>query len=239
MSFNVYSRRGILFRAVMEILEAIQNRKSIRDFKPDPVPREILENILEISLRAPSGVNKQPWELAVLTGPVLEKVKEKNAEQFLAGQKGYSSFGSGIDRESVFRKRQVDLAIELFRLMGIAREDKEKRTQWTGRGFNYFNAPAAIVLLADESLPLQRVLLDIGALMQTICLAALAYDLGTCIEGQGVKFQDVLREFGGIPQNKQIVTAIAIGYPNWSFPANEIETPREELGNISFWQGFD
>ena len=98
---------------------------------------------------------------------------------------------------------------------------------------------AAIVLLADESLPLQRVLLDIGALMQTICLAALAYDLGTCIEGQGVKFQDVLREFGGIPQNKQIVTAIAIGYPNWSFPANEIETPREELGNISFWQGFD
>jgi len=223
----------------MEILEAIQNRKSIRDFKPDPVPRELLEKILKLALRAPSGVNKQPWELAILTGPVLDKVKEKNAEQFLAGQKGHGSFGSRIDRESVYRERQVELAIELFRLMGIAREDKEKRNEWTARGFNYFNAPAAIILLADESLPLQRVLLDLGALMQTICLTALAYDLGTCIEGQGVMFQDILREFGEIPENKQIVTAIAIGYPNWSFPANEIETPRENLENISFWRGFD
>ncbi len=223
----------------MEILEAIQNRKSIRDFKPDPVPRELLEKILKTSLRAPSGVNKQPWELAVLAGPVLEKVKEKNAEEFLGGQKGHKSFGSGIGRDTVYRERQVDLAIELFRLMGIAREDKEKRAQWTGRGFNYFNAPAAIILLADECLPLQRVLLDIGALMQTICLTALAYDLGTCIEGQGVMFQDVLRKFGGIPENKQIVTSIAIGYPNWSFPANEIETPRENLENISLWRGFE
>lgn len=223
----------------MEILEAIQNRKSIRDFRPDPVPRELLEKILETSLRAPSGVNKQPWEFAVLTGPVLDKIKEKNAEQYLAGHSGHKSFGSGIGKDSVYRKRQVELAIELFRLMDIEREDKEKRAAWTGRGFNYFNAPAAIILLADERLPLQRVLLDIGALMQTICLTALAYDLGTCIEGQGVAFQDVLREFGGIPENKQIVTAIAIGYPNWSFPANKIETPRENLEKISLWRGFE
>ena len=223
----------------MELLEAINERKSIRDFKPDPVPRDLLEKILETSLRAPSGVNKQPWEFAILSGTVLEKVKEKNIETFHSGQKGHTSFGSGIDKDSIYRKRQVDLAIQLFKLMGIERGDKEKRIQWTERGFFYFNAPAAIILLADESLPLERVLLDIGAVMQTICLTAMAYDLGTCIEGQGVMFQDVLREFGEIPSNKQIVTAIAIGYPNWSFPANEIETPRESLKNISFWRGFD
>lgn len=223
----------------MEILEAIQRRKSIRDFKPDPVPRELLEKILKISLRAPSGVNKQPWEMCILAGSVLDKVKEKNTEQFFSGQQGHASFGSGIDRNSIYRKRQVKLAVELFRLMGIAREDKEKRLQWTSRGFNYFNAPAAIILLADESLQVESILLDIGALMQTICLTALAHDLGTCIEGQGVMYQNVLREFGGVPENKQIVTAIAIGYPNWSFPANEIETPREDLENISFWRGFD
>ncbi len=223
----------------MELLEAITNRKSIRDFKPDPVPKDVLEKILEVAVRSPSGVNKQPWEFAILSGSVLEKVKKKNVEMFHASQNGQTPVGSGIDRESIYRKRQVDLAIQLFQLMGIARGDKEKRNQWTERGFYYFNAPAAIILLTDESLPLERVLLDIGAVMQTICLTALVHNLGTCIEGQGVMFQDVLREYGEIPANKQIIMAIAIGYPNWSFPANDIETPRESLDTISFWRGFD
>ncbi len=222
----------------MDILEAIETRKSIREFKPDPVSRELLEKILKIAVRAPSGVNKQPWEFAILSGPVLEKVKEKNVEMFHSGQKGHS-FGSGIDRESAYRRRQVDLAKQLFGLMDIAREDKEKRIKWTERGFYYFNAPTAIFLLTDESLPLERVMLDIGAVMQTICLGALAHGLGTCVEGQGVMYQSVLREYGGIPDNKQIITAIAIGYPDWSFPANDIETPRESLENITFWRGFD
>lgn len=223
----------------MELLEAIHNRKSIRDFKPDPVPRELLETILETAIRAPSGTNKQPWEFAILSGKVLEKVKEKNIETFHSGRQGQGSFGSGINRESIYRKRQVELAIQLFKLMGIPREDKVKRIEWAERGFKYFNAPAAIFLLTDESLPLERILLDVGTVMQTICLAALAHGLGTCIEGQGVTFQDVLREFGEIPENKQIIMAIAIGYPNWSFPANKISTPRESLNNISFWRGFD
>lgn len=222
----------------MEIVEAIRKRKSIRDFKPDPVPRELLEEILETAVRAPSGVNKQPWEFAVLTGSVLQRVKEKNLEMFHSGQTGHS-FGSGIERDSIYRKRQVDLAIQLFQLMGIERDDKQKRLEWTERGFYYFNAPTAIILLTDDSLPLERVLLDIGAVMQTICLTALAHGLGTCIEGQGATYQNVLREVGGIPKNKQIVTAIAIGYPNGSFPANKIETPREPARNLTFWNGFD
>lgn len=222
----------------MDILEAIHQRKSIRDFKPDPVSRELLEKILETAVRSPSGVNKQPWEFAILSGSVLETVKGKNIEAFHSGVKG-ASFGEGIDRDSIYRRRQVDLAIELFKLMDIAREDKEKRIQWTERGFRYFDAPAAIILLTDTSLILERVLLDVGAVMQTICLAALAHGLGTCIEGQGVMYQDVLRKYADIPDNKQIITAIAIGFPNWSFPANAIETPRESLNNISFWRGFD
>jgi len=222
----------------MEIIEAIQTRKSIRDFKPDSVPRPLLEKILETAVRAPSGVNKQPWEFAVLGGKVLDEIRERNIALFQSGKSG-SSFGQGIDRDSVYRKRQVDLAMELFRLMNIPRADKQKRAEWTARGFRYFNAPAAIILLTDKSLPLERVLLDIGAVMQTICLVALAHGLGTCIEGQGVTYPEVLREIGKIPDEKQIVTAIAIGYPNWSFPANSITTPRESINNISIWQGFD
>ncbi|MBT4364142.1 MAG: nitroreductase, partial [Desulfobacteraceae bacterium] len=75
-------------------------------------------------------------------------------------------------------------------------------------------------------------------LMQTICLMALEYDLGTCIEGQGVAFPEILYEMLEIPEKKRIIMAIAIGYPNWDFPANNIETPREAVENITLWEGF-
>jgi nitroreductase len=223
----------------VELLEAVQKRKSIRDFKSAPVSRELLEKVLEMAVRAPSGVNRQPWEFMILSGEVLAKVKEKNLEMFQAGHKGHQGAGPPVAGASVYRKRQVDLAIQLFQLMEIEREDREGKIRWMERGFYYFNAPAVILLLTDRSFLLERVLLDIGAVMQTICLTALEFDLGTCIEGQGVTYPEVLREYGGVSPDKQIVMAIAIGYPNWSFPANAIETPRESIDKITSWRGFE
>ena len=69
--------------------------------------------------------------------------------------------------------------------------------------------------------------LDIGAVMQTICLAALHYGLGTCIEDQGVMYPAVLRKFAGIPESRRIIISIAVGYPDWDFPANKVESARE------------
>ena len=80
---------------------------------------------------------------------------------------------------------------------------------------------------------------DVGALSQTICLTALNYGLGTCIQDQGVMYPEVLREFCNIPDTKQIIIAIAMGYPDWDFPANQLETPRESVDRITRWCGFD
>jgi nitroreductase len=141
--------------------------------------------------------------------------------------------------QGVYRQRQVDLAVRIFKLMGIAREDKEKRAQWLERGFRFFDAPAAIILSVDNSAPELLALLDIGAFCQSICLAALEYGLGTCIEDQGTAFPDLLRRFTGIPQSKNIVISIAIGYPDWDFPANKLESDREHVDNFTTWCGFD
>ncbi|MCP4757498.1 MAG: nitroreductase [Proteobacteria bacterium] len=228
----------------MELFEAIKTRKSIREFKSDPVSKEILKEILEISTRAPSAVNRQPWEFVVIAGEVLEKIKQANVERLNTPQSdrdndGRRQSGPHIDRESVYRKRQVDLAKELFRLMDIPREDKEKRAAWAERGFRYFDAPAAIILVKDVSISAKLSgYLDVGSVTQTICLTALEYGLGTCIESQGIAFPEVLREHAGIPDSKEIVMSVAIGYPNWDFPANKIETPREEVDNITTWCGF-
>lgn len=224
----------------MDIIEAVKTRKSIRSFKPDPVPGEVLEQIIELATRAPSAMNTQPWEFTVLSGDVLDKVKQANVERLRAGTPPNPEHGVvAWPKESVYRQRQVDLAKQLFRAMDIPREDKEKRAQWMERGFRYFDAPAAIIISADRSLSELGPLLDIGAAIQTICLAALHFGLGTCIEDQGTMYPDVLREHARIPDSKRIVMAVAIGYPDWNFPANKVESEREPANNVTAWLGFD
>ena len=226
----------------MEVKEAIRVRKSIRGFKPDPVPIEILREILEVASRAPSGTNTQPWEFAVLTGDVLENIRRGNVEKLNSGtlpNPELSVIGWPFDSDNVYRQRQVALAKQLFGLMEIPREDKEKRARWMERGFRFFDAPAAIILLTDRLLSEAGPLLDMGAVMQNICLAALEYGLGTCIEDQGGMYPDVLRKFVDIPESKRIIICIAIGYPDWDFPANKVETPREPVENITTWCGFE
>ncbi|MEE9610704.1 MAG: nitroreductase family protein, partial [Desulfatiglandales bacterium] len=81
-------------------------------------------------------------------------------------------------------------------------------------------------------------LLDIGSVMQTICLCAMNYGLGTCIESQGVDFPGVLRKHAKIPESKRMIISIAIGYPDPDFPANRLESTREPVENTTTWHGF-
>jgi len=224
----------------MDMIEAVKKRKSIRGYKPDPVPKEVLEQILELASHAPSAMNTQPWEFTVLTGEVLENVRRSNVELLNSGAPpNPEHVVVSWPRESIYRQRQVNLAKQLFRLMDIPREDKEKRARWLERGFRYFDAPAAIIISTDRCLSESGPLLDIGALIQTICLTALHFGLGTCIEDQGTMYPEVLRKYAHLPESKRIVIAIAIGYPDWDFPANKVESEREPIKNATTWLGFD
>ena len=224
----------------MDVIEAVKKRKSIRGYKPDPVPKEVLKQILELASHAPSAMNTQPWEFTVLTGDVLENVKRSNVELLNSGEPpNPEHVVTSWPRESIYRQRQVTLAKQLFQLMDIPREDTVKRAKWLERGFRYFDAPAVIIIFTDRCLSESGPLLDIGALIQTICLTALHFGLETCIEDQGTMYPEVLRKYVHIPESKRIIVAIAIGYPDWDFPANKLETEREPIKNVTTWLGFD
>ena len=224
----------------MDILEAMKKRKSIRDFKDEQVPQKVIREILEIACRAPSAMNTQPWEFIVIAQGVLEEIKRTVVEKLQAGETPHSEHSVvGWPIESVYRQRQVDLAKKIFHLMDIKREEADKRSQWLERGFKFFNAPAAIIVCVDRILTEGTPIFDIGAVTQNICLAALHFGLGTCIEDQGVMYPEVLRESCNIPETKQIIMAIAVGYPNWDFPANRLETTREAVDTLTRWCGFD
>ena len=224
----------------MDIIEAIKQRKSIRDFKDDQIQQTVIREILEIACRAPSAMNTQPWEFTVIAKDVLDVIKHAIVEKLQAGEKPHSEHSVvGWPSKGVYRGRQVELAKQIFQLMDIKREDVEKRSQWLERGFKFFNAPAVIVVCVDRVLAEGTPIFDIGAVTQTICLTALHFGLGTCIEDQGAMYPEVLRKFCNIPETKQIVITIAIGYPNWNFPANRLETSRESVDTMTTWCGFN
>lgn len=224
----------------MNIIDAIKNRKSVRGFKKDPVDRKIMEAILATAAYAPSAMNSQPWEFTVIAGDVLEKIREGNINSLRAGDSGGPEHTTAQwPNDSIYRTRQVNLAKQLFSLMDIKREDAEKRMAWMERGFRLFDAPAAVIISTDRILGESAPLLDVGAVMQNICLAALEYGLGTCIADQGVFFPDVLRQHTNIDETKLIVISIAVGYPDPQFPANQVESGRVPLSENTTWLGFE
>lgn len=224
----------------MDLIEALTTRKSIRGYKSDPVPKEILKEILDAAVNAPSAMNTQPWEIAVVSGELLKKMGKDNVDLLASGTFPSPDVPSNEKFQDAYKKRQVGLAVQLFQLMGIAKDDQAARFEWMQRGFRFFDAPAAYILSHDAILdPGSLAYFDLGGLTHAICLTALKYDLGTCIHGQGIMYPKVVREHLGIPDTKKIFIAISIGYPDWDFPANKVESGREPSENLTTWHGFD
>jgi nitroreductase len=220
----------------MDLLHAIQSRRSIRGFLSHPVSKGVLSRILAEGQKAPSAMNSQPWEFVVVSGQALAAIKRDNAACFRAGEKPAPELEPGVwPKESRYRSNQVALAKQLFQAMGIGYEDKEARNSWAERGFCFFDAPAAVFLCVDSTLSECGPLVDLGAAVQTICLASLSFGLGTCIATQGVSYPRVVREHTALPQDKRLLLSIAVGYPDWDFPANRVITEREDLEAITTW----
>ncbi len=221
----------------MDLIEAINLRRSVRGYKPTPVPKETLTQILEIAIRSPSALNTQPWRFTILGGKVLMDVREALQEQFLAGVEMHPDLLPSPPPSGIYRNRQVDLAKGLFQLMDIAREDKGKRMEWTARAFRLFDAPNAIIIGMDEEINSFSSIFSLGIISQTIALVAVSFGLGTCIEQNSALYPDVIRKITGIPESQKIAAGMAVGYPDWDFPANKLQSPREPLSTVATWCG--
>ena len=224
----------------MEFEELVRQRRSIRGYKKDPVPLSVLKEIVEIAKGAPSSMNTQPWHMHIVTGEPLERIRKGNTENMMAGVKPNRDFPMKEAYEGLHRQRQIDVAIQLFDAMGIARDDKAKRMDWVMRGFRQFDAPVSIVLTYDKYLePAAISQFDLGAVSYGICLAAWERGLGTVINGQGIMQSNVVREHAGIPDDQNIMICIAMGYPNEEFSANAVKSVRADHNDFVRYVGFD
>jgi nitroreductase len=224
----------------MTFSELIKARRSVRGYRPDPVPREVIEDIISVAKWAPSSMNTQPWHVHVVTGEPLDNIRRGNTENMVAGVPPKREFPMRESYEGIHRKRQVEVAVQLFDAMGIARDDTERRTDWVMRGFRQFDAPVSLVLTYDKYLePAAISQFDLGAFSHAIVLAAWERGLGCVINGQGIMQSHVVRTHAQIPDDQIIMICIAMGYPDDSFVANEVKSRREENKNFVRYVGFN
>ncbi len=224
----------------MQYDEVVQGRRSIRGYQQKSVPRALIEEVLGLAMRSPSSMNTQPWNFTVLTGAALDKIRAGNTERNLAGVPHSREFRIGQPFEGQHRERQVGVAKQLFAAMGIAREDKEARQDWVLRGFRQFDAPVCVIITYDKVLAdSDDTAFDCGAVTTALVNAAWSRGLGAVINSQGIMQSPVVREHAGIADDQVIMKAVALGWPDDSFPANAVVSTRKTVGEAATFIGFD
>lgn len=224
----------------MHVLEAIKARKSIRAFKPDPVPKEVIEELLAIAQRAPSGTNTQPWHTYVCTGAVkqaitddvLALVREGKAEKY----HDYDYYPETWN--DLHRDRRRGVGWSLYGLVGIAKGDRVASARQAQRNFLFFDAPVGIFVTVDSYLT-RGSWLDAGLYLQTIMLAAKGFGLDTCPQAAWIPYREPIKRHLGIPPEESLVSGLALGYADTTKIENTLVSEREALANVVRYIGFE
>jgi nitroreductase len=228
----------------MDVVDAINARFSVRAFKPDPVPLDLMKKIIGQAQRAPSWANTQPWEFAVATGRKLKAIQEACV---LRGSAGMRNSQSEVARPPEYpepymsRIKKMQVQENRGRTTEMKPEDFEARFALNAR---HYGAPACIYLLVGKNFLYQEkginvwAIYDCGSAVQNIMLLATNYGLGTIAQAMAVVYPDIIRKELGIPEDKLIALGIAIGYPDLKDPANLDRRGRESLDDIATFYGF-
>jgi len=224
----------------VEYEEVVKGRRSIRGYLDKPVSKELIAEVMELAMRAPSSLNTQPWNFYVVSGEPLDRIRQGNTERNLAGVPDSREFRSHGAYEGKHRERQIEIAKQLFGAMGIEREDKDGRQDWVLRGFRQFDAPVSIVVTYDRSIHGGDIApFDCGAVTNALVNAAWSKGLGCVINSQGIMQSPVVREHAGIPDDQVIMICVAMGWPDESFPANAVVSKRKTVDEAVTFVGFD
>lgn len=222
----------------MDVFEALRNRYTCRDFKPQPVPQATLLEVLEAAGRSPSWANTQPWEIFVAGGESLKRIRKSYMEQFDRGYAPHPDLPAPAQWPAPLRRRSEELMGLHTRQYFIHPGDAADSRQHLRHNYMFFEAPAVIYLCMDRSLTAWSVF-DLGILTQSILLAARDKGLDTAPAYMLVAYPDILRQELGIPEALSIIFGIAVGYGSGTDGPGEFRSPRRPIGEVARFNGFD
>ncbi len=215
----------------MEIIKAIQDRSSIRAFREESVPKEMIEQILRLTVHAPSAINLQPWEFIVVTGEEKARLSRRLIKAYQEKRIPCSP-GNVKPLPKTYGKRG---AKTLALMQPFLQEMEADPDRYINEGScNFYGAPAAILLCLDDSFPNAR-LVDIGTALGYLVLSAHEFGLGTCPIGLIAAYEDEIKDLLNIPDNKNVVIGVALGYPDWNIPINRFKSQRDHLEKFIRW----
>ena len=216
----------------MELNEAVQGRRSIRAFLPNPVSKDLIKKMVDQARWAPSWGNTQPWEIVVADhGKTGELARAFEAEG-KRGTKPRPDIQMPLEFPEIHKRRYVALGKALFTEMGIERGDKEARLQHYLNMYRFFGAPAVVYFVIDNRLNEPYACLDIGSIGTTFCYLAFQQGLGTIYLAASMHFPDIVRKVLDIPENKKIVIGIALGKPHPDAPASLFRSGRDPVESV-------
>jgi len=210
-------------------LDVVSRRRSMRDFKSDPVPREIIESVFGTAQRAPSNCNTQPWFVHVVTGETLEQLRQELPAKFAAGEIALD-FPYDGQYEGVYKERQYASAAALYDSLGIARDQKAERNAWFIRNFSFFDAPAVAFFTLPTGFGLREAC-DLGMFAQTVMLGLTAHGLGSCPQTALAFLANVIRPALSLGDHEQLMFGMSFGYPT-DTAVNEVTTERALLADV-------
>jgi nitroreductase len=216
----------------MTAAEAILGRRCIRAFLPTPVPMPIIERILEMAARAPSGTNTQPWQAIVLTGEAVTALTRELHAMGMANAPGKDSYQYyPVEWREPYLSRRRKIGWDLYRTVGVERGDKEGMTRQHARNFLFFDAPVGLFFTIDAVMELGS-WLDYGMFLQNFMLAARSFGLETCPQQAFVKYHEVIAQRLEIPADRTLICGMALGYADYSAPENNFVTERAPLSEF-------
>ena len=226
----------------LSLIDAINTRMSARAFTQQAVPREVLESLLQLSARAPSGTNTQPWKVYVLQGQSRNTLVEKvcaahdairaNPEVAAEYREEYDYYPEKWVSPFIDRRRENGWS--LYGLLGIGKGDKDAMHAQHQRNYKFFDAPVGLMFTLDKVMG-RGSLVDYGMFLQNIMLAARAHGLHTCPQAAWNGFAKIILPHIGAQDNEMLVCGMALGYADESDKVNTFHTPRVPASEFTHW----
>lgn len=223
----------------MDVDTAIKSRISTRVFKPDPLPKALVREILDVARWAPSGGNVQPWKVIAVTGAERDKVIGIAQTAMAANPKGEEGNRPVYPAElwEPHRSWRFKVGEDMYALLGVPRDDKPARFAHLARNFRFFDAPVGLFFIIDERMGHGQ-WAHLGMFMQSLALAAEARGVATCMQEAWARVRTTLKAHFALGPTEMIYCGMALGFADETAKVNTLRSERAEVDEFASFQGF-
>ncbi len=218
----------------MEFEQLVRTRYSCRKFLPEPVPRQTIEDILDLAQQTPSWCNCQPWQIVLVNGGAVASFRNSLLAHAAGGHPPRPDFPFPLRYEGVYRERRKVCGVQLYQALGIGRDNRDGAERQRLENFRFFDAPHVALITTEEQLGVYGAV-DCGLYIANFMLAANNFGVNSIAQAALASYPDMIRSRFNIPANRKLVCGISFGYSAADHPIHQYRTVRAALPEVVTW----